>query len=135
MDETERELNNTINKLDKLNIVSVTQKIKESEKSLSEIRKDLNESIRQAIQMKSVNKSTNDKSFEKCFTIQRKFFNETKKVNKRVFQSINEDEGDIVMLSKKFEMLNIDIDRIGKLTMAIESRLRICEMEVGIGPK
>ena len=135
MDENERDLNNTINKLDKLNIISVTQKIKESEKYLSEIRKDLNDSIRQAIQMKSVNKSSNDKSFEKCFTIQRKFFNETKKVNKRVFQSINEDEGDIVMLSKKFEMLNTDIDRIGKLTMAIESRLRICEMEVGIGPK
>ena len=105
MDENERDLNNTINKLDKLNIISVTQKIKESEKYLSEIRKDLNDSIRQAIQMKSVNKSSNDKSFEKCFTIQRKFFNETKKVNKRVFQSINEDEGDIVMLSKKFILI------------------------------
>lgn len=120
---------------EKLNLNSVTRKIKEHERSISDIRKELNESTRQAIQMKSVNKSVNDKSVEKCSILQRKFFNETKKMTKRVFTQIKEDEGEIVMISRKFEMLNEDIDQINKLLANIEIKLKHCETEVGVGIK
>lgn len=121
-----------INNIEKTNIVPTTQKIREYEKSLAEIRKELNESTRQAIHLKANNKSLTDKQFEKCFTLERKFFNEIKKVTKRVFYQINEDQGNIIQMSKKFEMLNEDIERITKLNSAIELRLKILESEVGI---
>lgn len=119
----------------KITSSSITIKVKENEKNLYDIRKKLNDSTRQAIQLKATNKSSFDKQFEKCSTFQRKVINETNKVKKRVFSQIKEDEGDLVMLGNKFLMLNDDIDRITKLSIAVEARLKQLEMEVGVGHK
>lgn len=121
--------------LDRINIISITSKIKDLESNLSIIRKDLNQSTRLAIQMKSTNKSAYKKSIDKCETLQRKFFNETKKVKNRTYNMIKEDEGELTMLSNKFDMLNDDFEKIARLNLSIESRLKVCEMEVGMGLK
>lgn len=113
-------------------LISITEKLKIQDSELNSLRKDLNNNIRESIAFKAINKSKNKKALDKSGNFLVSFQQDLKMVHREIKDQIREEQSDYYTVSKKFDLLHDDLEKINKLMKNIEERIRVCESDVGI---
>jgi hypothetical protein len=113
-------------------LISITEKLKIQDSELNMLRKDLNNNIRESIAFKAINKSKNKKALDKSGNFMNSFKQDLKMIHRDIREQIREEQSDYYTVSKKFDLLHDDLEKINKLMKNIEDRIKICETDVGI---
>ena len=113
-------------------IISITEKLKKQDSLLNGLRKDLNNNKRETIAFNAINKSKNKKALDKSPNFQQTFQHDLVMTKHDFKEQMRNEKSDYINLSKKFNYLYDDMDRIHKLLRNLEERIKVCEIDVGI---
>lgn len=114
---------------------TIIKRLNAQEKLLNSIRADLNENTRASISTKSDIESYNGKSFEKSSILLKTLINDLKNFKRDVERCSQDEKSELNNISIKLNLLNSELEKNKRDSASLEARVKLCELDVGIGYK
>ena len=126
-------------KVDTIGITSkfhpIKQRIRQMEKDIAELRQGLNENKKSSMMMKGGLSNLEGTNKEKCNELCKSIMDDLSNFDKDLKRVIQNDRTETNFFKVQTNALNDDKVKLQKETIALQSRMRTCEIDIGVEPK
>ena len=113
----------------------VKTRIRQLEKDISELRSNLNENKKSSMMMKGGLSNLEGTIKEKCNELCKSIMDDLSNFDKDLKRVIQNDRTETNFFKVQTNALNDDKVKLQKETIALQSRMRACEIDIGVDPK
>lgn len=106
--------------------------IKKQEEFIAELRRDLGESRKNGQILRSENQSLEQRSKEKSNDISKSIIDDLNNFEKEFKRVIQNDKSEMAFLQQQVNSLNQDKIKLQQSTIGLDSRMKHCEVEIGV---
>ena len=126
-------------KVDTIGITSkfhpIKTRIRQMEKDIAELRAGLNENKKTSMMMKGGLSNLEGTIKEKCNELCKSIMDDLSNFDKDLKRVIQNDRTETNFFKVQTNALNDDKVKLQKETIALQSRMRACEIDIGVDPK
>ena len=126
-------------KVDTIGITSkfhpIKQRIRQMEKDIAELRQGLNENKKSSMMMKGGLSNLEGTIKEKCNELCKSIMDDLANFEKDLKRVIQNDRTETDFFKLQTNALNDDKIKLQKETISLQSRMRTCEIDIGVDPK
>ena len=115
--------------------IPVKTQIRQMEKDLSDLRAELNENKKCGMTLKGELISLEGTIKEKCNELSKCIIDDLDNFDKDLKRVIQNDRTETDFFKVQMNSLNDDKVKLQKETISLQSRMRTCEVEIGVDPK
>lgn len=115
--------------------IPVKTQIRQMEKDLSDLRAELNENKKCGMTLKGELISLEGTIKEKCNELSKCIIDDLANFDKDLKRVIQNDRTETDFFKVQMNSLNDDKVKLQKETISLQSRMRTCEVEIGVDPK